>query len=161
MLINSKTRSKLGQSGDTIVEVLLAVLVITSVMAGAFTVTSKSVKATRDSQEHAQGVKLIESELESLRAAVTNGKTIPASGAFCLVGGNVVTYSTANCTFDQTGVITPSAQPGYDTQISRCATGNTLCSTVNNDLFVVSTQWVSIANSTKATEKIFYQVYTP
>ena len=39
------------QSGDTLVEVMIAVAIISSVLSGAFLVSQKSARAVRDSQE--------------------------------------------------------------------------------------------------------------
>lgn len=56
------------QRGDTIVEVLIAIAVVSSVLAGAFTVTQKSTKAVRDSQERAEMLQILQGQVELVRA---------------------------------------------------------------------------------------------
>jgi Tfp pilus assembly protein PilV len=58
-----------NQAGDTIVEVLVCILIISVVLAGAFTVTNKSLLSVRASQERSQAIKLAEAQLERLRTA--------------------------------------------------------------------------------------------
>lgn len=45
---------KFKQTGDTIVEVLIAIAVVSLVLGGAFTVANKSANQVRDAQEHSE-----------------------------------------------------------------------------------------------------------
>ncbi|HSH55705.1 MAG TPA: type II secretion system protein [Candidatus Limnocylindrales bacterium] len=63
------------QRGDTIVEVLIAVAVVTSVLAGAFTVSQASSKAVRDSQERAEATQLLQGQIEVVRALALEQKS--------------------------------------------------------------------------------------
>jgi type II secretory pathway pseudopilin PulG len=77
--------SKRLQAGDTIVEVMIAIVVISTVLAGAFLVSRTSLKNVRDSEEHSQALKLVQGQVELLRQAagrVTSGSSFPSS--FCL-----------------------------------------------------------------------------
>ena len=56
------------QSGDTIVEVLIALAVISSVIVGAFFVVQKSTTAVRDSQEHGEVQQLLQGQVELVRS---------------------------------------------------------------------------------------------
>jgi prepilin-type N-terminal cleavage/methylation domain-containing protein len=78
-LRSMKLRSRLSQSGDTIVEVLIAIAIVSSVLAGAFSVTQKSVRAVRSSQEHAEMLQLLQGQVELVRAIAVND--IPGSAA--------------------------------------------------------------------------------
>src|SRR5581483_5335658 len=74
------------QAGDTIVEVLIAVAVISMILAGAFVVTSRSTRAVRDSEEHAQALQYLQGQVELLRAAAGRAGALPATltTPFCL-----------------------------------------------------------------------------
>ncbi|HEU4966156.1 MAG TPA: prepilin-type N-terminal cleavage/methylation domain-containing protein [Candidatus Saccharimonadales bacterium] len=74
------------QAGDTIVEVLIAVAVISMILAGAFLVTSRSTRAVRDSEEHAQALQYLQGQVELLRAAAGRSGGLPATltTPFCL-----------------------------------------------------------------------------
>lgn len=74
------------QTGDTIVEVMIAVLVVATILAGAFSVTSRSTQAVRDSEEHAQALQYLQGQVELLRNAAATRSALPASltTGFCL-----------------------------------------------------------------------------
>lgn len=57
----------LNDRGDTIAEVLIVVAIISSILLGAFTVTQRSVKTVRDSQEYAEGLNLLQGQVELVR----------------------------------------------------------------------------------------------
>ena len=121
--------SKRLQAGDTIVEVMIAIVVISTVLAGAFLVSRTSLKNVRDSEEHSQALKLAQGQVELLRQAagrVPNGSSFPAS--FCLNGSGTVQTGAA-CT---TGLYTLSVK-------SFSAVANT---------YQVTAKWASISGGT-------------
>jgi Tfp pilus assembly protein PilV len=100
------TRGNRLQAGDTIVEVMIAIVVISTVLAGAFWVSRNSLKNVRDSEEHSQALKLAQGQVEWLRQAamkVSDSSKLPAS-AFCF-DATGATQSGAACT---TGLYTLS-----------------------------------------------------
>lgn len=56
------------QAGDTIVEVLISMLVVSVIMTGAFVSANRSLLGTRRSQERGEALNVIESRVETLRA---------------------------------------------------------------------------------------------
>lgn len=68
------------QAGDTIVEVLIALVVIAAVLPGAFFLSRASLQHVRDSEEHAQALNILQGQLERLRT--TPRSSVPASD-FC------------------------------------------------------------------------------
>lgn len=64
--------------GDTIVEVLIAVAVISAVLGGAYASAGRSLAGSRQSQERGEALKLVESQLERLKLL---GAT-PAAGVY-------------------------------------------------------------------------------
>ena len=82
MFIN---RFHLGQKGDTIVEVLIAIAIMTAVLSTAYGITNNSVKSNQESQEHGVALRLAESQIEQLKSHLEAGKTVPGSPAnFCM-----------------------------------------------------------------------------
>ncbi|MEO6513365.1 MAG: prepilin-type N-terminal cleavage/methylation domain-containing protein [Candidatus Saccharimonadales bacterium] len=70
------------QRGDTIVEVLIALAIISSVLAGAFFVTNRSAQNIRDTEEHTQALQLLQGQIEQIRTMAsdpnaTNGQFPP------------------------------------------------------------------------------------
>ena len=75
-----------AQAGDTIVEVIIAVVIVATVLTGAFLVTSRSTRAVRDSEEHAEALQLLQGQVELLRHAAATPGSLPAAlnTPFCL-----------------------------------------------------------------------------
>lgn len=96
--------------GDTIVEVMIAVLVLGAVLASAYTLSNRSLGGVRDSQEHAEGLKVAETQLEQLKQVADtpgnpgrdmNGTSIYSSNNFCITldagGYNIRPNTDAEC----------------------------------------------------------------
>ncbi len=75
--------------GDTIVEVLLAIAVVSAVLGGAYVSANRSSNNTRQAQERSEASKLVEAQLEQLKQATQNDPTfftLPAATTYCLDG---------------------------------------------------------------------------
>lgn len=95
------------QAGDTIVEVIIAVLVVASLLTGAFIVTNRSTQAVRDSQEHAEALQALQGQLELLRAAAGTPGVVPAAitahlSGFCF-DSSLTAYDASRATSPCTG----------------------------------------------------------
>lgn len=75
----SSARLGRRQAGDTIVEVLIAIAVISLVLVGAYVTTTKNMSSTQDAQERTQAVKLAETQIEYFRKA---GGTVASGNCF-------------------------------------------------------------------------------
>lgn len=73
---------RLNSRGDTIVEVLIVIVVIAMVMASSYGVAIRSQKANQQTQEHAQALKVVEGQLENLKAYAANN-VITGLTTFC------------------------------------------------------------------------------
>lgn len=146
---------RLSQTGDTLVEVLVCISIVSLILAGAYATTNRSATAVRNSQEHSEALKLIESQLEQIRSnAVSKTPTVFTSPApFCMVDAAVVTPATAGqCIQDSAGQPT-TIDPAYKLSISRS-------SSLGGSLFVISAQWNSVSiSSTTAQESLSYRMY--
>lgn len=58
---------KLNQTGDTIVEVLLALAVLAGVIGVSYAVASRSLARAQQAQERVQATKLVEGQIEALK----------------------------------------------------------------------------------------------
>jgi Tfp pilus assembly protein PilV len=141
-----------SQKGDTIVEVLIAIAVITSVLGGAFVMTNRSLQNTRTAQERVNAVKLAESQVELLKDVVaTNPDSIFGAGtpaSYCITStGTVLSSTNASCKMDASGTAT-TAEPAYNLAITR--SGNT---------FTVNTSWTSIRGGGNNSVQMKYRAY--
>lgn len=73
---------KLFQRGDTIIEVLIALTVISAVLGGAYVTSNRSLKNIRKAQERGEALKITETQVERLRNAVSIIPS-PADTQFC------------------------------------------------------------------------------
>lgn len=89
--------------GDTIVEVMIAIGVISLVLTAAYALTNRNTLRSQAVQEHSYGVKLVESEVELLRANGPLGGSdtcygtdgSPTSGTSCNIVNGGATYATS------------------------------------------------------------------
>lgn len=86
---------KLNQRGDTIVEVLIAIAVISSVLGTSYAIVNRNSKSYQQVSERTEALKLAEDQLEQIRGGVS----VP-TGEFCVSpSSGVKAYSDSDCTF--------------------------------------------------------------
>ncbi len=84
-------RIQSNNRGDTIVEVLISLAVLSMVIGGAYSIVNAALRNSRQAQERAEATKLAESQVETIKAGVTG---VTAGSPFCLAGTNAaVTWS--------------------------------------------------------------------
>lgn len=92
----------LNSIGDTLIEVLIATAIVSSILGGAYVTSNRSLRTTRQAEERVEALKYAESQVEKLRvasAASTSAcdskdifcSTPPASTNFCLDAAGVRT----------------------------------------------------------------------
>lgn len=144
--------SDLRERGDTIVEVLISITVISAVLGGAYVTTNRSFLASRDAQERTAGLKVVESQLEELKGVIsTSPNTIFGSGvpgSFCVTGPTSVADSGNSACFVNSAGNPTGAEPRYHLMITR--SGNT---------FTVKNQWTSVRGDTTNQIQMKYRLY--
>lgn len=83
---------RLLQKGDTIVEVLIASVIVSIVLVGSFTISNLSLKQIRMAQERSEAQKLAQQSVESLDQMVadTSNSLTTRTAAFCKADGSYV-----------------------------------------------------------------------
>lgn len=147
----------LSQAGDTIVEVLICMAITSLVLGGAFVATRDSQLGVRNSQEHAEALKLLESQVEQLRTAASTGASsnVFQSGTFCMVAGGRVSIPSGECTQTSDGSPAGSTQPAYSLAIA-CTSG---CDATNGFLFKAQVTWAQVTGSGTGDEVMYYRLY--
>jgi type II secretory pathway pseudopilin PulG len=147
---------RLSQAGDTIIEVLICIGVVSLILGGAFVTTRNSQIGVRDSQEHAEALKLVESQIEQLRAdAAGDGKIIAFGTPFCMYNQEPVDAATAPTSADcvQNNADQPTTnQPAYHLTVDRANSNG-------GYLFTVQAWWFSVTGNGKAQESMVYRLY--
>lgn len=96
-----------NQRGDTIVEVLIAMAIISLVLTGAYAITNRDLRVTQANNERSQAQQLVQKQVELLRAYAQNGATISTSDQ-CLQDDATLT--------SQCNVPAAESSPGNDSR---------------------------------------------
>lgn len=127
--------SKLNYAGDTIVEVLIALVIIGTVLGGAFEISSLSLRTQLASSHRSQALQLAQTQLEELKAQVfthpgylTANPALMTLPTICMTSSSTVSVqmtSPPNCKFDSDGTpISTVAGFGFTVSINDSATTN-------------------------------------
>lgn len=140
-------RLRLNSKGDTIVEVLLAIAVISAVLGGAFVATNRSLGGVRQSQERGEALKLLEGQLGRLKESVRTNANPPVfttpTNPFCLNDSLAIqNVTSASCN-----------QGRYRLEINRTVTGDTYT-------FIAEARWNRISGGQDEIN-LRYRAYRP
>lgn len=140
------TLHKLNQRGDTLVEVLISIAIISLILGGAYVTTNRSLQATRDAQERGDALKLVESQLEQLKDIDSDQLFATSFVSYCIASGATVDSDDARCKVSASGSPT-TVEPAYHLHITR--SGNT---------FTINNSWMSVRGGQNNIE-MKYRVY--
>jgi len=134
----------LSSSGDTIVEVLIAIAIVSFVLVAAYVTVNKNTLITRDTQERAQALQLATTQLEFLRST-----SIGSNICFDASGTPVGTVSDRSpCTVGADGnQAVAGAQPAYAIAITSVSATN----------YKVTVTWASLSSATSSNVTLYYQ----
>lgn len=141
---SSRLLKHLDNKGDTIVEVLLAIAIVSAVLGGAFVSANRSLNGTRVSQERSQAVKLAQGQAELLSAATKD--TTASTDIFSNVA--VGSEFFLNTNLSRGG--SPRTTDGIYTIFIRREATNT---------FIVRTEWRRSGSGTPEQVFIRYRAY--
>ena len=144
-----------SERGDTLVEVMIAIAIVSLILGGAYVTTNRSLQATRAAQERAIALKLAESQVERLKELIATNPTAvqTATNPFCVsyTTGLPVATTNAECALSADGLQTTS-EPIF--RISIIRTGPT-----GND-FVLTEQWENVGGGvSKDNLQLRYRLY--
>lgn len=148
------------ERGDTIVEVLIAVAVVSFLLAGAYSLSSRSVKTLTDAQERGQALSVASAQVEYLRAA----NAFSATSDCFNPAGVAVTASGASCNYNsagQNGCTAATSSYCYDVQITPVASssgGNSAASI--STTYKIAVTWDSLLGNT-SNVTLFYRIDIP
>ncbi len=146
---------RFAQTGDTIVEVLVCIAIVSVILGGAFVTTRNSQLGVRNSQEHANALKLLEDQLEQMRSdSTTDGNVFTTSSPFCMYNEEPVATSSSNC-----AVQSPAGtQPAFNISINDCTTIACGNSVTGSYLFTAQITWDQVTGG-NASETMAYRLY--
>ena len=152
-----------NQFGDTIVEVLFAVVVVGLAIALGYGIASRSLRASRQSQERIEALKIVEGQIEQLKNAANSGggaSFFDSSAVYCIKDGRKIKstdYSPLTQSLDEDGL----ALAGYDPQCVNGLYYTGIHFDDTSDTFTIWARWDSIGNTKKEEIKMAYRMYSP
>lgn len=164
-MLNFTKRRPLNQRGDTIVEVLISIAIVSMILGGAYVMTNRSLQATRGAQERSNALKVVEAQLEMLKSVAGGANTVNVMGPgtpaeFCIVPTTLAISSAAaaaNCRFDALGnAYTGSSQPIFKISITRAAIAGG-----EGYTFTIKNTWDSIISKNTEQTTMSYRIYKP
>lgn len=160
------TMKKLNKKGDTIVEVLIAVVIVGLTISIAYAIATRSLRAAQQSQERSEAVKLAEGQVEAMKSIASKKSTenrIFGNGInnFCVKDDLTRSDFTPVPALDQddlTGypnecVFGPDGR--YHVAISRSSLGGA----GGRYQFSVTVRWFRLGSSQKDEVKIEYRLH--
>ena len=150
-------RLRLNKAGDTLVEVLIAISVVSVVLAGAYVMTNRSLSSTRDAQERVNATKLAETQIEIIKGTLIKdsskifGSTVPVD--FCIPPTNpslvVQSGSSDLCAkMDMGGNSPVTKQPIFAVNVHR-----------DGNNFNVTVKWTSSDGKSPQNVSLLYRAY--
>lgn len=138
---------KLNNTGDTIVEVLIALLVVSMVLASAFVTSNRSLNNGRQAQERTEALKTLESQIEQFKVLETSyGIDTSSTTINCInpSGSMVSAYSPSKSGAMQPNTVAADPFPGTYTAACKVQNGGV-------------TFYLSIAHETPASRDYIFR----
>lgn len=144
---------KLNNSGDTIVEVLICLAIMSAVIGGAYSVASRSLSGIRQAQERAEATKYAETQLERIRYGMYSQvpkQNFPSGGtSFCVT--DTLTISTFS---------NPTNLSGYP---ANCQRGlyrfEVQFDPAQQNLFTITVRWDGLTGNQQQLQ-LFYRAFS-
>ncbi|HEY1064066.1 MAG TPA: hypothetical protein VGE30_02080 [Candidatus Saccharimonadales bacterium] len=163
----------LNQTGDTIVEVLIAITVVAAVLGGSYTVVNRTMANSRQAQEHAEALQIANQQIELLTTLVAD-----SGGSGDLYDGNPrynCINEAARTFVPQHSLRAPSEGAGNYAAACRmtgpvgyriaieCINGSNPCATAaaGNKHFKVHVTWDSVTGDGNDQASLVYRPYQP
>lgn len=137
-----------NKRGDTIVEVLIAILVVGTILGGAYVAANRYFKNVRQAQEYTTAIKIAEGQIEQIKSLAAKSDTRPFSQPypFCLLNGFFQDANiAANCK-------TSGGVP-YKIRINRSGDNN------QGYTFVINVSWSNINGGSDSQAAIRYRLF--
>jgi prepilin-type N-terminal cleavage/methylation domain-containing protein len=168
------------QRGDTIIEVLIAIVILAVILVGAYTTSNNSLIGERDAQEHAEAVTIAQDQVEDLRSYVLANDCFStdnnpdcvvarAGGDYKCLGydGSTLEGITQNCAIPPTDSSGDAQQQPSSCNVSWCydiditATNSTTVSlNVSATTYEVDVTWNSLKGGNNAVQLYYtYSLY--
>jgi prepilin-type N-terminal cleavage/methylation domain-containing protein len=125
-MLRSKPNS---QRGDTIIEVMVAIVVVSLVLVAAYVATTRNISGLQDTSEHSTALQLAQTQIEYLHNVPIS--TVIANGCFDDTG-KPVSGVAGTCLVKADGSPAGSTEPAYQLKL-----------TAHPNAYEIQVQWAS------------------
>lgn len=161
-----KRLMRLNASGDTIVEVLIVLAVLSFSFGISYATATSGLNKSQTSEEHSETIGVLNSQVELLRAAVSaqNASVFPTSGGtFCMNSSDQPVAFATGYTLPASAALDSAG--GYAGYPAACISANGLYHTsiVYNsaqNLFDVTVRWDGVGNEGPQQAEFTYRTYS-
>ena len=136
-----------SEQGDTIVEVLVAIAVVSLILVGAYVSTRQSLTTVQDTQEHSEALQLAQTQIELLHSK----HSAPATGGCFYQDGSGHNPGDPDCTVDATG----AKGDKYTVAVTSGTAAGGLTT------YTIQVSWDSLTHSGHDNVTLYYQDYEP
>lgn len=137
--------------GDTIVEVMIALSILSFALTTAYSTVNRSMQSARNSQEHSEALQYLNSQVELARADAADATLYTQPGSFCM-------DATAKPHLLPNPLCTVGTEGFYDLSITYAPT---LLSSHNQDIFTFTVTWPGVGQLGQQTEQLSYKIHQP
>jgi type II secretory pathway pseudopilin PulG len=149
MLIKSK---RLNSSGDTIVEVMIVLAVLSLAFAISLSIANKGLQQSRNAEEHSHGLGILNSQVEVLRSAIAKDADVFKNQPFCMTASNAPSPNVADINkLDGTGYPGECKEDIYYKSI-------TYNSAATPPYFELRVRWDGIGSLGRQQENLSYRI---
>ena len=137
--------------GDTIVEVMIALTILSFALTTSYSTVNRSMQSARNSQEHSEALQYLNSQVELARADATDANLYNQLTTFCMdATATPVVLSNPACTNGVEGFYKLST-----TYVATPSFGH------NQDIFTFSVTWPGVGQLGQQTEQLSYKIHQP
>lgn len=139
-----------NQRGDTIVEVLIAIAVVSLVLVTAYATSTRNINTLEDTQEHSEALQLAQTQIEYLHDATQAARGTASSGGCFDNAGAPMPSGSSNCKVDASDTPT-GAQPQFQIVLTSTPTSAGL------NIYQVQVTWQSLLGGQTNNVTLYYQ----
>lgn len=145
-----------NQKGDTIIEVMFALVVLATAIGVSYGVANRSLRTARTAQERTEALKVAESQAEKLKMLSDNGTALPPQSLFCIKNNSADVYNSGY----------PGDPPSLDSDaltqydINGCSNGRYkyFVDPGATNTYTINVRWFGAGSIQKEEVKIIYRV---
>lgn len=156
------------QKGDTIVEVLIAIAVVSSVLGITYSVMNRNLLVMRENQERSEALRLAQAQIESIRNLWdidrVNVEDNLDNRTFCTVGSSIVFQNSIDQAVYVSGPANDASAGSYEPQ---CINGRYRIAVIQggatglNSVFSVYVRWDNLLGYVSEVRLVYGVEYVP